>query len=310
MNEKNEVFKKLLPIKDVYNLYTRLSDTLITRIDIQNLNHDCVAVNNTINMLCEIEVIQFDNDNKIYLRNTDGVLDFKLFTDVLYTRLKSTYKDAFSFTSYANIKYDEAEAKLYIKRNSVNLNLSGLLMLLDSMGKIKIKQNDIFIIDKNLLYLNKDNLSLSVRQRTLEDLKKQLALNEIYGEEAELEALEYEKFVLTNDGINNVPERISEYHVDAGYDIVSYMCINSNIPDKFIEVKSCANDNWMFFISVNELEVAKNKQNNYFLYLFNRETKMFRIIQNPYNTLVESDQDELWAIEPQVYQIKSLEKFI
>jgi len=37
--------------------------------------------------------------------------------------------------------------------------------------------------------------------------------------------------------------------------------------DKFIEVKSCSDDRWIFFISRNELEVAKNKQDSY-LYLF------------------------------------------
>lgn len=107
--------------------------------------------------------------------------------------------------------------------------------------------------------------------------------------------------------INKLPERISEYNVSAGYDIVSFVSIESLIPDKFIEVKSCSDERWIFYISKNELDVAKRKQDSYFLYLYNRKKRNFRIIQNPYKLLFESEEKDKWIMNPQIYQVKSLE---
>ena len=57
-----------------------------------------------------------------------------------------------------------------------------------------------------------------------------------------------------------------------------------------------------------ELETAKIKKTNYYLYLYNRKTREFRIIQNPYNLFIENEGNNQWIMEPQVYQVKSLER--
>ena len=306
MNEKNEVFKKLLPIKNLFALYQKLSETIITKIDLKNLNFDPISINNSIDLLCEVGMIQFDNEKNIFQKTIIENWELSDFSEILYAKLHSSYPDAFLFINQADLKYDEAEAKLYIKRNSVSLDLSGLLMLLDGIEKIHIRQNDIFILDKNLLDCRKDRKDHLFHHKTLAELKSQIEINEEYGVEAELAAMEFETKMLENMGVNKSPERISEYHTSAGYDIVSYMCMDSLNPDKFIEVKSCSDNRWIFYISKNELEVAKSKQDNYFLYLFNRQSRIFRIIQNPYNYFMDSEKDQ-WTIEPQIYQIRSLE---
>ena len=306
MNEKNEVFKKLLPIKNLFALYQKLSETIITKIDLKNLNFDPISINNSIDLLCEVGMIQFDNEKNIFQKTIIENWELSDFSEILYAKLHSSYPDAFLFINQADLKYDEAEAKLYIKRNSVSLDLSGLLMLLDGIEKIHIRQNDIFILDKNLLDCRKDRKDHLFHHKTLAELKSQIEINEEYGVEAELAAMEFETKMLENMGVNKSPERISEYNTNAGYDIVSYMCMDSLNPDKFIEVKSCSDNRWIFYISKNELEVAKSKQDNYFLYLFNRQSRIFRIIQNPYNYFMDSEKDQ-WTIEPQIYQIRSLE---
>jgi len=303
MNEKNEVFKKLLPVEELFELYQRLSDTIITKIDVKNLNFDSVALNNSINLLCGVEMIQFNQQKNTFQKTAAENLEYDAFLKILYTRLQSLYSEAFLFFNQTNLKYDEAEAKLYIKRNFVSLDLSGLLMLLDGIKKIEIKQNNIFIHDKGLLSSRIDRNICSTPHRTLEELKIQLEDNEKFGVEAELAAMRYELEILKNAHIEKSPERISEYNTSAGYDIVSFMHIDSLIPDKFIEVKSCSDDNLKFYISKNELDVAKNKKNNYYLYLYNRQNQSFRIIQNPYNYFIKNEE---WAIIPQVYQVKLL----
>jgi len=304
MNEKNEVFKKLLPISELFKLYQRLSETIITKIDVKSLGFDFIAVDNSISLLCDTGMIQFNQEKNIFQKTITENIEFNDFLEILYARLQSSYSDVFSFFNQTDLKYDEAEAKLYIKRNSVSLDLSGLLMLLDGIGKVNIKRNNIFILDKSLLNCRIDNNIYSTHHKTLDELKKQLEMNENFGVEAELAAMEYEIEILKSTGIDKAPERISEFSTSAGYDIVSFMHICSLTPDKFIEVKSCSDDSWIFYISRNELQVAKSKQNDYYLYLYNRKKQNFRIIQNPYNFFFENEE---WTMEPQVYQVRSLE---
>lgn len=306
MNEKSEVFKKLLPIKELFTVYQGLSKTILTRIDIKNLDFNSVAINNSITMLCEIGVLRFNQEKNIFQKIGPEVIEVDDFIGILYERLQVSYPDAFSFVKQADLKYDETEASLYIKRNSVSLDLSGLLMLLDGIGKIKIKKNNIFILDKNLLRCRTKDNAYSLSTMSLEELRNQLDLNEKLGVEAELAAMEYETTMLKNAGIDKIPERISEFNTNAGYDMVSFMNTDSLVPDKFIEVKNCSDNSWTFYISRNELDVAKRKQCNYYLYLYNRKNQVFRIIQNPYEFFVNTAETAQWTMEPQTYQVKCI----
>jgi hypothetical protein len=288
-------------------IYQRLSESIITKIDLRNLSFDSIAINNSLILLCDIGMIQFDNVKNVFLKTLVEELELDEFSEMLYTGLKSSYPNAFSFFDESVLRYDETEAKLYIKRNCVSLDLSGLLMILDGIKKIRIQRNDIFILDKGLLNCRKDRRKDLHRHKTLIELKEQLEINEGHGVDAELAAVEYEAEMLKAAGISKSPERLSEYYVNAGYDIMSFSCAESLVPDKFIEVKSCSDSRWIFYFSKNEMEVAKSKQDSYYLYLYNRTDRRFRIIQNPYEFFWEGDEKNQWAIESQVYQIRSLE---
>ncbi len=96
--------------------------------------------------------------------------------------------------------------------------------------------------------------------------------------------------------------QISHLDVSAGYDIVSFLSAKSEIPDKFIEVKSC-DENEMFYISKNEIETARKKGSSYFLYLYNRKTKTVRIVQDPYNNIIQKDE---WIKDPQIIRVRQI----
>ncbi len=81
--------------------------------------------------------------------------------------------------------------------------------------------------------------------------------------------------------------------VGAGYDIVSFNGLESMVLDRLIEVKSFSGTP-SFHWSRNEIDVARFKKEQYFIYLVDRE-KMSEesyiptIIQNPYESVLEND---------------------
>ncbi|MCL2234355.1 MAG: DUF3883 domain-containing protein [Firmicutes bacterium] len=279
----------------------------MTKIDLKSINFDAHAVNNSIRLLQELKLVGFDKKSKKFNKKFPEAQGYDNFLQLLYKELRVRFSDVFQIISNVELMYSENEAKLYFKRNSISLDLAGLIMLLEGMGKVKIKGSDVFVLDKSLLAVREEKAIGKSGHKTLSWLKKLLEANEKLGDEAEMLAIEYEIELLRKDGISKNPERISEYNVVAGYDIVSYMAESSNSPDKFIEVKSCSDEKWIFYISRNEFDVAKAKQNSYFLYLFNRKTREFRVIQNPYNFFNRLEIEHEWVMTPQIYKIQSLE---
>lgn len=140
------------------------------------------------------------------------------------------------------------------------------------------------------------------RQLTLDRLKKQLEINEISGEKAELFVISYEKKRIGRPLCEKI-RRISEIDVTAGYDILSYNSEQSLIPDRYIEVKAVSKTG--FFWSKNEFEVAKLLGNRYYLYLVdlsscNYEAYQPLIICDPAKEIMFNDD---WLVETQNYHI-------
>jgi hypothetical protein len=303
MNANYGIFKKLLTLDELFELYRQIGESILTCIDIENINKNREAKNNSIQLLIGTLLIAFDLDSKRFYKKL--IIQNKAsFITELFKMLFDNYPDAFSFINKAEIRYDEALAKYYTKRNFIGLDLSGLLMLLNGMEFVQFKDNNIYFID-TILKRRVDKVNCNQRKTSLLELKEQLAIQEQLGNEAEVVAFEFEKKNLLLKNILKIPERVSIFDVTVGYDIASYMTIDSEVPDKFIEVKSCADESMRFYISRNELETAKRKGSNYYIYLFNRKTNEFTIISDPYKVFFESGEGN-WAIEPQVYQIHSI----
>ena len=145
----------------------------------------------------------------------------------------------------------------------------------------------------------------SRRQVSLEKLKKQIEKNEIVGEKAELFVLSYEKKRIGQPLCERI-KRISEIDVTAGYDIISFDSINSQEPDRFIEVKAVSSSG--FYWSRNEYEIAKLKGDSYFLYLvdlrrIDEAEYVPNMIRNPAVCIMESGE---WFVESQSYHITQI----
>ena len=168
--------------------------------------------------------------------------------------------------------------------------------------------NKNYLVNNNYQsYFNNIDISKKNEQRilTLDEFKKLQELKNTYGENAENFVVDYEKNKFKSHELVESIEKISNLNVSAGFDVVSLQSDDSNIIDKFIEVKSYSN-NKTFFWSKNEVEMAKNKKNNYFLYLVNQKkidnpeyTPI--MIQNPYKDIFLSSN---WDMECQSWFFK------
>lgn len=98
--------------------------------------------------------------------------------------------------------------------------------------------------------------------------------------------------------------RISEIDVEAGYDIVSFESLQSQEPDRLIEVKAISDTG--FYWSKNEYEIARLKGDKYYLYLveltrISQKDYSPLIIQNPAVNVMEADS---WFVEAQSFLIR------
>lgn len=136
----------------------------------------------------------------------------------------------------------------------------------------------------------------------IESLHEMLAQRQVQGSEAEDFVVEFERRRLAAHPKPESVQRISDYDVAAGYDIVSYETYTSAELDRFIEVKSCST-NRRFYWSKNEVSQARIRRNRYFLYLVDpakiKNTGYEpEIIQDPYQNVF---MDESWSREAQTW---------
>lgn len=211
------------------------------------------------------------------------------------------------------IKLDSVEKVFYLKDNHIPLRYMGVKNLLISLGffehssllgsnKLTVNRVHTDFFQNEIIKTIKDANQYR-RRKSLQSLKEQQAHQELLGKEAELFVLGFEKQRLNKHPLLDSIQRISEKYVNAGYDIESYSDNNSLFTDRFIEVKSYS-ENLEFYWSANEVEVAKELFDKYFLYLVDRARLPEagyapKIIQNPYQNIFEN---ELWKKEAQTWK--------
>ena len=137
-----------------------------------------------------------------------------------------------------------------------------------------------------------------------EQLLEQLNQQRLIGEAGESFVLQFEKerCQFSIDQLKHI-KQISIVDVSAGYDIIYFHSPDSLIR-RYIEVKTFVGEchfNW----SVNEIESAKLRGDNYYLYLVDynmikKEGYEPQMIKNPYNSIVGSPA---WKMEPTSYYI-------
>jgi len=213
-----------------------------------------------------------------------------------------------------SLGYNYEEDKYFVKENLLPYSYFPIRNLLLNIGFFHWENGDVtnhLII--NSIYNNTfktviswiDNVRVNSKHKiSIDQVKDGLILKEQLGIEAEEFVLKYEKRRLENHPNNALIKRVSNEFANAGYDIESFNSINDILIDRFIEVKSFANE-ISFYWTKNELNTAIEFGNEYFLYLVDR-TKMQVanyqpiILQNPYEKVFENEywkkQVESWKI--------------
>ena len=202
--------------------------------------------------------------------------------------------------------YDSIKFSYCFKNEMLPLSLSGVRNTLISQGffvPLRNAQGTRFYISSSYDAFVARYCKEQRKQLSLNQLKRQLYLNELAGEKAELFVLEYEKKRL-GVPLSEKVRRISEIDVEAGYDIVSFNSRYSQEPDRFIEVKAISDVG--FYWSKNEYEIAKLKVDKYYLYLvelakISQADYSPLVIQNPAKNVMEADS---WFVEAQSFLIR------
>lgn len=217
--------------------------------------------------------------------------------------LNAFHKDEtfYEIFSPENSSHDIVYKAIQIDYSAFGLKYANIRKLLIDFDFLKshpdFPQKKLIINSKWKKFFDK-NFAPEIRKRKIgiEELRKNLEQQQISGEEAEKFVLSFEKKRLNQkEGI----EWIAPYDSGAGYDILSFNNVDSEKNDRFIEVKSYSGVPY-FYWSRNEVKVSKEKQENYFLYLFNRETKEILLLQNPYELVLNNPQ---WIKEVNQYYI-------
>ncbi|WP_345975658.1 DUF3883 domain-containing protein [Sulfurimonas sp. HSL3-7] len=224
----------------------------------------------------------------------------KDFTTLLFSRL-SQDKELHNFINNNNFVYDQNSELIFIMNNLIRLEFSSLRNLLMSLG--------VFFRDdliENHLVLHKDFIEWffevaiplieqsKIRNCSLINLENLQKKQKIIGIEAEEFVLEFEKVQRKEHPKQENIKIISEVDTSAGYDILSYQTDTSIFLDKYIEVKSYDGKE-SFYWSKNEMEVAKIKKDDYYLYLVNRSEMNKEgykpiMIQNPFDQVLNNDK--------------------
>ncbi len=203
--------------------------------------------------------------------------------------------------------YDVLSNRFTFKNERLPLSFAALRNTLISQGFFEIDRDNVkteFYIDTQYEKLISSFCQQRKRTIGIEQLKKKLEENSQAGEKAELYALQYEKKRIDKHSLVEKIRIISDIDVCAGYDIVSFNSNDSDDYDRFIEVKAVSNSK-AFYWSINELNSAKLKGKQYYLYLIDLQKASDEnyapvIINDPSSVLFHSEE---WLVEPQSFHI-------
>ena len=275
-------------------------------IDGRGIFDGCVFVGLNIGILVR------NFENKLIV--ADAIVDYlnseKQFHDKFVEYLLNSLKeneDFHNIFSSQHISYDVVYRTIQINNSAFTFKFSRLKQLFIDFEILRVHPTPEFrkyifnsrykkIFDKFILP------EIKKRKVGIEELKQDLEQKQIYGEEAELFVLAFEKTRLANKkGI----DWVAEYSVAEGYDILSFNTISSTKNDRCIEVKSYTGSPY-FFWSRNEMDIARIKGDEYYLYLvdrsqINNENYTPIIIQNPYHNVLNGSD---WIKTVDKYKIE------
>jgi len=231
------------------------------------------------------------------------------FVEYLFLILKDD-DDFQNIFSSKNISYDIIYHSIQITNSAFGLKYACFKQLLIDFEVIKIHPTieiKKFIINSRYKKLFDKTILPEIKKRKIgiEEFHISLEQKQIFGEEAERFVLKFEFDRLNG---NKLIDWVAEYSVAEGYDIASFNEERSIYNDRFIEVKSF-NGQPYFFWSRNEIDIARIKKDEYYLYLVDRNRLNeidYRpmIIQNPYKEVYNNEVEWEQRVEKIRFAIK------
>jgi hypothetical protein len=204
-----------------------------------------------------------------------------------------------SLFSFSNMRYNSDAMRYYVIDHQIPFRYLLLRNLLLSTNFLQRNPNftyyldvrDEFTADFRVQIADKALIAETQRRKlTLEQLKLRMAQQERAGLEAEEFVLSFERSRLARHPSRHHIVSVSSEYANAGYDIESYNSIDSLVIDRFIEVKSYQGKA-VFYWSNNERQKAEELQDNYFVYLVDRD----RIRESDYHPHIISNPQRLIA---------------
>ena len=256
-----------------------------------------------IPLLIYMEVIEVGEDKTVLIRpqfvgyfqkNTD-YFNAK-FVEQFFTKLKDDSVFNEMFTS-KNISYDIIHHRIQIDNSTFRFKYTNIERLLIDFDFLRLHPDEAiqkFIVNPRYRKIFDANVLPEIKKHKIgiDELQQRQGHRRLLGEEAERFVLKFEQARLNS---HKEPELVSPYLPYAGYDIASYEGLNSATHDRFIEVKSFAG-NPRFYWTRNEMDTARLKKEEYFLYLVDRDLVHERdytpiIIRDPYNDVLRNKID-------------------
>ena len=305
--------------KFFFELFTNIltTNSIWKNADIEKLFYNKIIDNKTVFDGClpfanSLGLILYDKSDNIFLNReliealtTQEILQNKI-VEIILEKLKDDI-NFLNIFSQNNLSFDIVYKQYQINNSAFDFKFSNFKQLLLDFEIITVHPNMKsfkFILNDKYKHLIDAKVLPEVRKKmiSVEQLKKDLEVKQKNGIEGEKFVLEFEKKRLLNKaGIIWV----AEYSVAEGFDILSFDKIDSIENDRYIEVKSFSTNPY-FYWSKNEIDVAKNKHDNYFLYLVDRE-KIKQvdyqpiIIKNPIKNIFNNAE---WIKEIENYRIE------
>jgi hypothetical protein len=250
----------------------------------------------------DLKIVRSKSDelipSKTFSLNNNSLNEFKKkFLSALFSANGNVSEELKNFL----VSFQTENGKIFFKATELQkIKFSDIRNLLLELEFISASADRAtYIVNPDFTYLFIKQFS---RQKlSPESLKKKQMENESIGLTAEKAVIEFElKRLAAISVLQNEIEHTSLDNVLAGYDIKSfedYLDSNSKRICRFIEVKAVSVDDYKFYWSKTEIEIAKVFGEKYYLYLLPATSnntfdfKRLIIINNPFKNIYSNRTD-------------------
>jgi len=303
----NNLFEKIT-FKQLFVFFQILNETAIWDQELIERKYKNSAHNfdHTIQFLKKIDVIKLKE--KIRFKKTANL-------NLLLSSTKDYDNEGLKNEIVKLLVYNNNSFTTYIHKllSEFQFENGRFVCFLDSQKRLHFSGLRNFLLELNFLTFNASTKCYSIsdcnfigileyyksKKLSPTRLKEVEHEKQVIGDNAEIQVIEYEKKRLISfPELSEKIEHVAKDDVCAGYDIRSFESRYNEkgqpIP-RYIEVKAVSAFDYKFYLSRNELAVAKLLKNTYFLYLLPVESKnkylfdSLKIINNPYANLIEKN---------------------